>query len=81
MEAIFKEQQLDLLSKWLALASRKVNFIVEKSVIILHGFQFLEKDFDIVCRAILDLNLRYQGYLLVCDSWYTSIPMMLQLFY
>ena len=44
-------------------------------------FSVFGKGFDIVCRAILDLNLRYQGYLLVCDSWYTSIPLMLQLFY
>ena len=44
-------------------------------------FSVFGKGFDIVCRAILDLNLRYQGYLLVCDRWYTSIPLMLQLFH
>ena len=42
-------------------------------------FYLFGKGFDVVCRAILAMNLRYQGYFLVCDSWYTSLPLMLQL--
>ena len=42
-------------------------------------FHLFGKGFEVVCRAVLAMNLRYQGYFLVCDSWYTSLPLMLQL--
>ena len=31
-------------------------------------FSIFGKGFDVVCRAMIDMNLRYQGYFLVCDS-------------
>ena len=39
------------------------------------------KGFDVVCRAVFEMKLRFKGYYLVCDSWYTSIPLLNQLTY
>ena len=44
-------------------------------------FTVYGKGFSVVCRAILDLNLRFRGYFLVCDSQYTSILLMVQMLY
>ena len=35
--------------------------------------------FDMVCRAIFSLGMRWKGHWLGMDSWYTSIPLVLQL--
>ena len=44
-------------------------------------FAVFGKGFDVVCRAVLAMKLRFKGYYLVCDSWYTSIPLLKQLTY
>ena len=44
-------------------------------------FSYFGKGFDVVCRAVIDLNIRFMGYFVICDSWYTSIPLLNQLLY
>ena len=39
------------------------------------------KGFDVVCRAVLDMKRRNRGYYPVCDSLYTSILLIMQLFW
>ena len=38
------------------------------------------KGFPVVCRAVIEMGLRSQGYFLVCDIWYVSIPPVNQMF-
>ena len=39
------------------------------------------KGFSVVCRAVVEMVFRFQGYFLVCDSWYVSIPLLNQMFF
>ena len=44
-------------------------------------FSMFGKGFSVVGRAVVEMGLRFQGYFLVCDSWYVSIPLLNQMFY